>query len=120
MLALALAAACTPDGVPEEAPPPPLPSTPAGLVAGEAAYVANCAGCHGIAAAGTPQGPPLAHVVYEPSHHGDASFAAAVTRGVRAHHWRFGNMPPQPQVSPEQIEAITAYVRWVQRERGIE
>jgi hypothetical protein len=29
-------------------------------------------------------------------------------------------MPPQPQVSDEQAGAITAYVRWVQRERGIE
>ncbi len=40
--------------------------------------------------------------------------------GVSAHHWRFGDMPPQPQVATAEVEEITAYVRWVQRQRGIE
>jgi mono/diheme cytochrome c family protein len=98
----------------------PLPPTPAGHARGESLFVAHCARCHGVAAAGTDSGPPLAHRTYEPSHHGDAAFLLAVRSGVAAHHWRFGNMPPQPQVSDAQVGAITAYVRWVQRERGIE
>jgi hypothetical protein len=59
------------------------------------------------------------HAVYRPGHHGDEAFALAVRRGVVAHHWRFGNMPPQPQVSDSQITPIVAYVRWLQRSAGI-
>jgi hypothetical protein len=40
-------------------------------------------------------------------------------RGVAAHHWRFGDMPPQPQVSAAEREEIIAYVRWLQRDAGI-
>jgi hypothetical protein len=29
-------------------------------------------------------------------------------------------MPPQPQVAPEDVAEIVRYVRWVQRQRGIE
>ena len=86
---------------------------------GEEAYRRHCAGCHGPSAAGTTRGPPLAHRYYEPSHHADASFLLAVRNGVAAHHWRFGDMPPQPQVGDDEVKAITAYVRWVQREVGI-
>ena len=112
------APACRPA---EEAPPAaPLPPPPAALARGESLYVATCRQCHGAGAAGTAQGPPLAHRTYEPGHHGDAAFLLAVRNGVRAHHWRFGDMPPQPGVSDDEVRAITAYVRWVQRERGIE
>ena len=55
-----------------------------------------------------------------PSHHGDAAFLFAVQRGVAAHHWRFGDMPPQPQVTAGEVEAIIPYVRWLQREAGIQ
>ena len=96
-----------------------LPPTPAELVGGEALYVANCAACHGSGADGTAKGPPLAHRIYEPSHHADPAFVLAARNGVTAHHWSFGNMPPQPQVTDSQVGAITAYVRWVQRQRGI-
>lgn len=97
-----------------------LPPVPAEHAAGERAFETTCAQCHGRAAAGTERGPPLAHRIYEPSHHGDASFALAVRNGVAAHHWRFGDMPPQPQVSDAEVAAITAYVRWVQRQVGID
>lgn len=78
-----------------------------------------CAACHGENAAGTDQGPPLVHKIYEPNHHGDHAFRAAVKAGVRAHHWRFGNMPPQPDISPDEIERIIVYVRELQKENGI-
>ncbi len=66
---------------------------------GTRVFGANCAACHGENAAGSDQGPPLVHKIYEPSHHGDQSFLAAVRNGVRRHHWQYGNMPPQPGVS---------------------
>jgi mono/diheme cytochrome c family protein len=79
-----------------------------------------CAVCHGENAAGRDgAGPPLVHVIYEPNHHGDGSFQLAVKNGVRAHHWPFGNMPPQPQVSENEVDRVTAYVRALQRANGI-
>lgn len=96
-----------------------LPPPPTALREGEALFAANCARCHGRAGGGSPLGPPLAHRVYEPSHHADAAFHLAVRRGVVAHHWRFGDMPAQPQLTDEQVTQIVAYVRWVQRGVGV-
>lgn len=92
---------------------------PAEHRSGRAAFDAVCAACHGEAALGTALGPPLVHIVYEPGHHSDAAFVLAVARGVRAHHWRFGDMPPQPGMTDEQVQTIIAYVRWLQREAGV-
>src|SRR5688500_6570507 len=97
-----------------------LPPTPAEHREGDSLFRANCAMCHGESARGTTQGPPLLHIIYEPSHHGDASFALATQRGVVAHHWQFGNMPPQPQVDSASLQKIIGYVRWAQREVGID
>lgn len=94
-------------------------ATPAEHQAGKQLYDATCATCHGEAAVGTALGPPLVHKFYEPNHHADAAFLLAVQRGVRAHHWRFGDMPPQPGVTPEEAQTITAYIRWLQREAGV-
>jgi mono/diheme cytochrome c family protein len=96
-----------------------LPPTPAAHRTGEQLFDRNCGGCHGLKARGTDKGPPLAHRVYEPSHHSDQAFYLAARNGVAAHHWRFGNMPAQPQVSESDAAAIVAYVRWVQREAGV-
>lgn len=80
----------------------------------------NCAACHGKnAAGGTGNAPPLVHIIYEPSHHGDIAFYRAVEKGVRAHHWKFGNMPPIEGVSETQVGYIIAYVRELQRANGI-
>jgi mono/diheme cytochrome c family protein len=87
---------------------------------GEAKFKANCARCHGERGVGTPQGPPLVHKIYEPSHHGDAAFLRAAANGVRAHHWSFGDMPRIESVSPEDVSEITRYVRWLQRQAGIQ
>jgi mono/diheme cytochrome c family protein len=96
-----------------------LPPTPAAHRTGEQLFERNCAGCHGPSARGTANGPPLAHRIYEPSHHSDQAFHLAVRNGVAAHHWRFGNMPAQPQVTEAEVREIVAYVRWVQREAGV-
>jgi mono/diheme cytochrome c family protein len=76
-----------------------VPHLSADAERGARVFAANCAACHGENAAGSDQGPPLVHKIYEPSHHGDQSFLAAVRNGVRRHHWQYGNMPPQPGVS---------------------
>jgi len=100
-------------------PRPPVTASSTAGMAGEALFNQKCAVCHGLQAAGSPQGPPLVHRYYEPGHHSDMSFVLAVRRGVRAHHWRFGNMPPVPGVSDADIQAIVAYVRALQRAKGI-
>lgn len=87
--------------------------------AGQVAFANNCAVCHGENGGGTDQGPPLIHVIYEPSHHADIAFVLAAGNGTRAHHWRFGDMPPQPHVSEQEIADIVQFVREVQRGNGI-
>ena len=86
---------------------------------GKKAFDANCAQCHGPNAAGSKQGPPLVHDIYNPGHHGDAAFVFAAKRGTRQHHWNFGNMRPVPQVSDAEIATITRYVRELQQANGI-
>jgi mono/diheme cytochrome c family protein len=96
-----------------------VPDLSATASAGRLAFDANCAMCHGKNAGGTEQGPPLVHDIYNPGHHSDVSFQYAVRRGVQQHHWHFGNMPPLPQVSDEQIGQIVRYVRELQQANGI-
>lgn len=93
---------------------------PAELAGGENRFNRNCARCHGALGRGTNQGPPLVHIIYEPSHHADESFRRAVALGVPAHHWSFGPMPPIRTVSADDIESIISYVRWLQQKAGIE
>lgn len=115
MAALALACA----GAQEERVPFSPPPTPPEHAAGASYFREHCVGCHGVHAAGTDSGPPLVHAYYRPAHHGDQAFVLAIRQGVAAHHWRFGNMPPQPQVPDSQVAPIVAYLRWLQRAAGI-
>ncbi|MDH3223897.1 MAG: cytochrome c, partial [Gemmatimonadota bacterium] len=87
---------------------------------GESSFERWCVSCHGPRGAGSAVGPPLVHRVYRPAHHGDAAFRLAVTRGVRAHHWTYGDMPPVPEVASDEADAIVDYLRWLQRQVGIE
>ena len=98
-----------------------VPELSGAALAGKTTFDQNCAACHGDNAAGREgMGPPLVHRIYEPSHHADPAFFLAVRNGVRAHHWRFGDMAPVAGVDDEQIETIIAYVRTLQRANGIE
>jgi len=87
---------------------------------GRELFEANCAACHGVSGTGTTSGPPLVHIIYEPSHHGDAAFHRAVRVGVTPHHWDFGPMPPVSGLSDADIDHIIDYVRGRQRAAGIE
>ena len=78
-----------------------------------------CAPCHGPQGVGTDHGPPLVHKIYEPSHHADMAFQRAAAQGVRAHHWKFGNMPKIDGVTSEDVTEIIGYVRWLQKQAGI-
>jgi len=113
---LVAAAACDP---PQSTPAAGSAGLPAELQAGEAKFNANCSVCHGKQAAGTSQGPPLVHKIYEPNHHGDPAFQRAAASGVRAHHWEFGNMPKIDGVTPSDVDQIIQYVRWLQKQAGI-
>ena len=101
-------------GAPEEQ------AVPLELREGEGLFKLNCLRCHGARGAGTDQGPPLVHKVYEPGHHSDMTFYLAVLRGVRAHHWRFGDMPKIEGLKEKEVGSIILYVRWLQRLAGIE
>ncbi|OEJ69360.1 c-type cytochrome [Magnetovibrio blakemorei] len=85
---------------------------------GKTLFETHCAQCHGINAIGTDKGPPFLHRVYHPGHHADGAFFLAVRRGVRSHHWPFGDMPAQPQINDSDISAIVTYVRALQRANG--
>lgn len=87
---------------------------------GKLAFQSNCLACHGENAVGQKGvAPPLIHKIYEPSHHGDESFQRAVAVGVRAHHWKFGNMPAVEGLTRGDVKAIIAYVRELQEANGI-
>jgi len=88
--------------------------------AGREAFDRLCAACHGADASGSAAGPPLVHRIYGPGHHADVAFVLAAQRGVRAHHWRFGDMPSVPSARLDDIGLIVRYVRELQRANGIE
>ncbi len=88
-------------------------------VAGQHAFAANCAQCHGQSAGGTDQGPPLIHQWYRPDHHADVAFFLAANRGVPQHHWNFGDMPPQPQIGERSMQQIVQFVRELQQANGV-
>jgi hypothetical protein len=43
----------------------------------------------------------------------------AAERGVRSHHWKFGDMPPIEGLTQGDVKMIATYVRELQRENGI-
>ena len=87
---------------------------------GQLGFEAKCAACHGLNAAGQDGvAPPLVHIIYEPSHHGDEAFQRAAELGVRGHHWPFGNMSPIEGVTRGDVTMIIAYIRELQRANGI-
>ncbi len=126
---LAVTAALT---IPQALLPPPLESGPppgkpvyvrqnmysqVGL-AGKELYQQQCAQCHGDDAKGTLLGPSLGHPAYQGGRLSRQDFHRAVSEGVRARRWTFGDMPANEQLSFNDIELIARYVREVQNPRA--
>ncbi len=86
---------------------------------GKLNYDLYCSACHGKTAGGSDTGPTFISRIYHPGHHGDRAFFNAPRRGVRAHHWPFGDMKPVPGVTGKQISLIIKYVRAVQKANGL-
>lgn len=110
--AMVLSAGACSDGGPETA----AERTPSGA----ALYERTCASCHGSDLRGTDRGPSHLSQVYEPGHHPDAAFRAAIADGSPAHHWDFGDMPPVTGLSDAEVDAVIAYIRDQQEQHGFE
>lgn len=90
------------------------------VASGATLYEQSCASCHGSDLRGTDKGPPHLSEVYASDHHSDDSFRSAITNGAPSHHWDFGDMPPVPDLSAEDIDDILAFVRQQQATRELE
>ncbi|MEX0829048.1 MAG: cytochrome c [Nitrospirales bacterium] len=118
---------CSENGSNAQSAPAPSPTIltsadkplPAEFEEGESKFNKFCSRCHGAQGTGSDNGPPLVHKIYEPNHHADVAFQRAAAQGVRAHHWKFGNMPKIDGVRPEDVSQIIGYIRWLQRQAGI-
>ena len=91
---------------------------PAGQERGRALYAAACGSCHGAHGEGSEQGPPMLHPL-QARMHGDFAFERAVREGVQPHHYQMGSMPPVEDLASEDVDAIVAYVRWMQEAAGL-
>ena len=94
-------------------------NVPFSLAKGQALYELNCSSCHGNDLNGTKKGPPFLHSFYKPSHHGDGAFYRAALKGVTAHHWNFGNMPPVKGMTQSKVKSILAYIRFYQKQKNL-
>ncbi|PHS28252.1 MAG: cytochrome C [Robiginitomaculum sp.] len=104
---------------PNQAPVIKIPKLSATAAKGQKVFNGTCAKCHGVNATGSDKGPPLIHTIYNPGHHGDLAFYRAAKSGTPQHHWRFGNMPPQTNVTNEDIASIIRFIRETQEANGI-
>ena len=86
---------------------------------GQVVFNTSCASCHGVNAAGGIGGPPLIHNIYNPGHHANKCFTNAVRNGVRQHHWKFGDMPPQKHIAFGDLVFLMKFIREVQQQNGI-
>ena len=86
---------------------------------GKSLFEQNCAACHGKYGNGSDKGPTFMSPIYKPGHHGDEAFYRAPMNGARAHHWKFGDMPPVEGISRRKLSKIVPYIRWMQQQNGI-
>jgi mono/diheme cytochrome c family protein len=88
--------------------------------AGKAVFEQVCASCHGQSLRGSDVAPPLLHPFYVPgSGHGDDIILSAATKGAKAHHWKFGDMPKPEGLKPGQEKDVLAYIRAMQAANGL-
>lgn len=86
---------------------------------GKMLFDQNCASCHGPSLKGTTLGPPLVHIFYKPDHHGDQAFYSAAIKGVKAHHWKFGDMPAVAEMTATKMDRILPYIRFYQQQKKL-
>lgn len=89
------------------------------LAKGQMLYEKYCSSCHGLQLDGSDEGPPLIHAFYKPSHHGDKSFYRAVLKGVKQHHWNYGDMEPVAGMTPNKMDRLMPYVRYYQQQKKL-
>lgn len=96
------------------------PRVPFKFALGQRTFREKCSACHGQWAEGVAEkGPPLVHPYYRPGHHPDGAFYQAAVKGVKSHHWKFGDMPPVEGITKKDIAAILRFIRWWQEQNGI-
>ncbi len=84
-------------------------------VAGKRVFEGHCADCHGYQALGSPRGPSLQDRVYWRDLLDKRTFHSAITDGVRAYRWTYGDMPPVEGLSFNQIETVARYIHELQQ-----
>ena len=89
------------------------------VTTGQRIFKQHCTTCHGQQLEGSDKGPSLLHPYYKPDHHGDISIYMAVYQGVHQHHWQFGNMPAQKQLTAEDAGHLLRYIRSEQKRAGL-
>ena len=89
------------------------------LARGQMLYEKYCSSCHGLRLDGSDKGPPLVHPFYKPSHHGDEAFYRAALRGVRQHHWNFGDMQAVAGMTPGKMDRLLPYIRYYQQQKKL-
>jgi len=100
---------------------PTIPELSAQAQQGRNIVNAQCTECHGVdGLGGSRKGPPLLHPMYRFDVYPDYHFKRVLKEGRPEHHWRFGPMPAQPQLSEADANAIIAYVRAVHNANGVE
>ena len=82
--------------------------------AGKQLFQRHCADCHATDGSGTIAGPSLHHEFYLSDNMSRKDFHQAVTEGVPAQRWSFGDMPGTDALSFNEIELIARYVRELQ------
>lgn len=82
---------------------------------------ARCAECHGVdGTGGSKKGPPMLHPMYREAVYPDYHFKRVVREGKAEKNWRFGPMPAIPDISDDDLDAVVAFVREVQKATNVE
>ena len=82
--------------------------------AGRNIYMQHCVDCHGDKALGSEKGPSLHQHEYAVRNRSQQSFHEAITKGLRANTYTFGDMPAF-RLTYNEIERVARYVREVRR-----
>ncbi|HEY9080618.1 cytochrome c [Magnetovibrio sp.] len=88
---------------------------------GREVFAQSCQECHGVdGAGGTRTGPPLIHPMYRENLYPDYVLKKVLREGKREKNWRFGPMEPVKNITEQQIDDVTLFIRTVQNASGID